>query len=83
MKTVSVKISFQNDLLAEIDAEAKREACSRSELLWKAARLYIQRKLRWEQAFQLGDAIAERWEIGKADVAEEIAAYRQEKQSRP
>ncbi|MCH2342811.1 MAG: ribbon-helix-helix domain-containing protein [Pseudomonas sp.] len=39
MSTVTVNISFQNDLLAAIDAEAKRESRSRSELLREAARV--------------------------------------------
>jgi metal-responsive CopG/Arc/MetJ family transcriptional regulator len=39
MGNVTVNISFQDSLLADIDAEAKREARSWSELLREAARL--------------------------------------------
>jgi metal-responsive CopG/Arc/MetJ family transcriptional regulator len=41
MSTVTVNISFQDALLADIDATARREARSRSELLREAARLYV------------------------------------------
>ena len=47
MAAMTVNISFQAELLADIDAEAKREARSRSELLREAARLYVQRQRRW------------------------------------
>ena len=43
---VTVNLSFQDTLLKEIDAEAKRESRSRSELLREASRLYIQRQMR-------------------------------------
>ena len=42
MRNLTVNISFQDRLLAEIDAEAKRESRTRSELLREAARLYNQ-----------------------------------------
>jgi len=43
MRTVTVNISFQDSLLAEIDAEAKRESRTRSEFLREAARVYVER----------------------------------------
>ncbi len=41
MKTITVNISFKKDLLEAIDAAAKRESRSRSELVREAARYYI------------------------------------------
>lgn len=41
MKTVTVNISFRKDLLESIDAAAKRESRTRSDLLREAARIYI------------------------------------------
>ena len=41
MSTITVNISFQDRLLADIDRIAHRESRSRSELLREAARLYI------------------------------------------
>ncbi|MGA2959488.1 MAG: ribbon-helix-helix protein, CopG family [Thermodesulfobacteriota bacterium] len=41
MRNLTVNISFQDRLLEEIDAEAKRESRTRSELLREAAPLYV------------------------------------------
>ena len=58
MKNVTVNISFQESLLAEIDAEAERESRSRSELLREAARVYVRRQKQWDDVFALGDRLA-------------------------
>ena len=58
---VTVNLSFQDTLLKEIDAEAKRESRSRSELLREASRLYIQRQMRWKNVFAIGDAVEEKF----------------------
>lgn len=80
MAAVTVNISFQPELLAAIDAEATREARSRSELLREAARLYVERQRRWESVFALGDQVGQG--LNEADVAEEIAAARRDRHRR-
>ena len=79
MGNVTVNISFQDSLLAEIDAEASRESRSRSELLREAARGYIRRQRQWDAAFALGDSVAERSGVSEADVAQAITAVRKGK----
>ncbi len=79
MPSVTVHISFQENLLAEIDAEAARQSRSRSELLREAARFYMKRQQKWEKVFRLGDAVREANELSVDDVASEISAYRAEK----
>ena len=73
---VTVNISFQDTLLKEIDAEAKRESRSRSELLREASRLYIQRQMRWNNVFAFGDAVRKKSGLSAADVESEISAVR-------
>lgn len=82
MAATTVNISFQTDLLADIDAEAKREARSRSELLREAARLYVERQRRWDSIFSLGDATTRKYNLTETDIREEIAAFRQERNNR-
>ncbi len=82
MAATTVNISFQAELLADIDAEAKREARSRSELLREAARLYVERQRRWDSVFRLGGAIARDSGLTEADVGAEIAAFRQSRRER-
>ena len=76
MRTVTVNLSFQAKLLAEIDAEAKRASRSRSELVREAARQYIERQRRWDQLFALGDAIRRRHGLKEGDVSSEIRRVR-------
>lgn len=76
MSNVTVNISFQDQLLAEIDAEAARESRSRSELLREAARLYVRRQKQWSDLFALGDRQAARAGLTEADVRSETKAVR-------
>ena len=80
MSTVTVNISFQDTLLAEIDAEAKRESRTRSELLREAARAYVRRQKQWDDLFALGEKTARRRALGDAEVAKEIRNVRRRKQ---
>ena len=76
MSNVTVNVSFEDSLLAELDAEARRESRSRSELLREAARLYVQRQKRWQAVFALGDRESARLGLTEADVEREIRAVR-------
>ncbi len=79
MSNVTVNISFQDTLLNEIDAEAKRESRSRSELIREATRAYVQRQKQWEDIFALGDQITRRGKLTEADVGREIRIVRKNK----
>lgn len=79
MSTVTVNISFQDSLLADIDAVAKRESRSRSELLREAARAYMRRRKQWDDMFALGDKQTRELGLTEADVENEIQAVRREK----
>ena len=76
MAAVTVNISFQADILAAIDAEAAKEARSRSELLREAARLYVERQHRWDSVFKFGDEIVGKRGLTEDDVRKQIAASR-------
>jgi CopG family transcriptional regulator / antitoxin EndoAI len=78
----AVNISFQEALLADIDRLAKSERRSRSELVREAARLYIERRARWDKIFTSGQNLAEQKGLTEADVANEIAAHRRAKAAR-
>lgn len=82
MNTATVNISFQKNLLSEIDVVAKREHRTRSELLREAARAYIDRRRRWEGIFSYGETIASARNLSEDDISLEIAQLRDEKKSR-
>ena len=83
MKTSTVNISFQTDLLTQIDDVAKEESRSRSELIREAARTYIERKKRWKDIFAFGQSQSRQRDIKEEDVEKEIRAYRKKKGPRP
>jgi len=78
----TVNISFNRELLAEIDKTARQESRTRSELIREAARLYIERKNRWEKIFAFGGRQAERLELREEDIVAEIRKYRAKKEAR-
>jgi len=75
----TVNISFDKNLLKEIDKIAKSEYRSRSELIREAARLYIERKEKWKNIFDSFDKIIENQSLTEADVLNEIKGYRKTK----
>jgi metal-responsive CopG/Arc/MetJ family transcriptional regulator len=77
----TVNISFNDDLLKQIDKVAEEESRTRSELIREAARSYIQRKERWGQIFQLGSATTESKKLKPIDIEKEIAAYRKSRRA--
>jgi len=82
MQTSTVNIAFQKDLLKEIDKAAKNEFRSRSEFIREAARLYLDRRKRWDDIFSLGDK--QRTDLGlkEADIEAEIKKHRARKKTR-
>ena len=79
MKSSTVNISFNDDLLRKVDQVAREESRSRSELIREAARGYIERKRRWQGIFDLGKMKIAKKRIAESDIEREIAAYRRGK----
>ena len=79
MQTTTVNISFQGSLLSEIDRLAQAESRSRSELLREAARLYIDRKRRWDKLFAYGKSVVARGQLTESDIEAEIHTHRKQK----
>ena len=79
MAVATVNISFQEDLLGQIDQVARNESRTRSELIREAARVYIERKRKWESIFAYGERISSKYQFTEDDVNEEIRKYRKEK----
>jgi metal-responsive CopG/Arc/MetJ family transcriptional regulator len=79
MAVSTVNISFQEDLLDQIDRIAQNEARTRSELIREAARIYIERKKRWESIFAYGESLSSKYKFTEEDVSDEIKKYREDK----
>jgi metal-responsive CopG/Arc/MetJ family transcriptional regulator len=78
----TVNISFNSEILRQIDEVAKNEARTRSELIREAARIYIERKKKWESIFAYGESLASKYGFTEEDVNEEIKKYRNEKKQK-
>ena len=81
MKSSTVNISFNDELLEKIDQIAKQESRSRSELIREAARSYIERKNKWDKIYAYSERQARKQQVTDKDIADEIAKYRTEKAS--
>jgi len=79
MAVATVNISFQEDLLGQIDQIAQNEARTRSELIREAARIYIERKKKWESIFAYGKSLSSKYKFTEEDVNKEIQKHRKEK----
>ena len=79
MKSSTVNISFNDELLRKIDQIAKQESRSRSELIREAARSYIERKNKWDKIYAYSERQARKQQVTDKDIADEIAKYRTEK----
>ena len=79
MNNVTLNISLRKDLLSDIDREARSESRSRSELIREAARLYIDKKRRWNDIFRFGREQAERLKLAEDDVEYEVRRVRKER----
>jgi len=79
MAVSTVNISFQEDLLNQIDRIAQDEARTRSELIRESVRIYIERKKKWESIFAYGETISSKYKFTEEDVNQEIQKYREEK----
>jgi len=82
MKSSTVNISFNDELLKKIDQVARQESRSRSELIREAARSYLERKQRWNQIFVFSEGQVERKKIREEDITEEINKYREGQRKR-
>jgi len=81
MAVATVNISFQEDLLNQIDKVAQNEARTRSELIREAARMYIERKKKWESIFAYGESISSKYKFTEKDVNAEIKKYREKNEN--
>ena len=75
----AVRVSFQPELLQQLDSFAKEKVRSRTDIIVEATKMYIARKQNWQTIFSLGDRLALENNLSEDDVIKEIKAYRCEK----
>ena len=72
----AVSVSFQPELLQQLDNFAKEKVRSRTDIIIEATKMYIARRQNWQTIFSLGDRLALENNLSEDDVMKEIKAYR-------
>ncbi|GHT56106.1 hypothetical protein AGMMS49982_22700 [Bacteroidia bacterium] len=76
MATSTINVSFKEDLLSQIDQMVKIEFRSRSEFIREAARMYLERKQKWQTLFAYGTNKSAEINVSERDVMTEIKNIR-------
>ncbi len=79
MKSAIINISFNQDLLRQLDLLAKEESRSRSELIREATRMYIERRKRWDTLFSTVASRAKATDLSQEDIVREIRLVRKQR----
>ena len=79
MAIATVNLSFDDDLLKQIDYFADNESLTRADLIYNSVKMYINRKKRLQELYTYGESIARKNNFTEDDVMEEIKNYRKTK----
>jgi metal-responsive CopG/Arc/MetJ family transcriptional regulator len=60
MATATINLSFDDDMMRQIDFFATNEALTRTELIYNSVKMYIDRKKRLQELYAYGENIAEK-----------------------
>ena len=72
----TINLSIPKQMLSEVDAEAKKESRSRSELMREALKVYLERRERWDKIFEFGQKLVRRKGLTPKDVEKAIGEAR-------
>ncbi|MEK7588170.1 MAG: ribbon-helix-helix domain-containing protein [Patescibacteria group bacterium] len=72
MQTQSFNIVLPKELVQKIDAVAKKEYRNRSELIREAARVYLERRMEWDELFVYGKGVGKKMGITSEDDVNKI-----------
>jgi predicted transcriptional regulator len=76
MATATINLSFDDDMMRQIDYFANNESLTRTDLIYNSVKIYINRKKRLQELYAYGESIAKKNNFTEDDVMEEIKNYR-------
>jgi metal-responsive CopG/Arc/MetJ family transcriptional regulator len=79
MALATIDLSFDDDLLKQIDYFADNESLTRADLIYNSVKMYINRKKRLQELYTYGESIVRKNNLTEDDVMEEIKNYRKTK----
>ena len=72
MQTQTFNIALPKALVKKIDRLAKKEYRNRSELIREAARVYLERRMEWDELFVYGKGVGKKMGITSEDDVNKI-----------
>ena len=79
MATASINLSFDDDLIKQIDFFANSALITRNQLIYNSVKTYINDRQRLQELYAYGRNLAENNNFTEDDVFEEIKKYRNNK----
>ena len=77
MQTQTFNIALPKALVQKIDRLAKKEYRNRSELIREAARVYLERRMEWDELFAYGRSVGKKMGItSEEDINRIVSEYR-------
>jgi len=75
----TINLSFDEDLVKQIDLIANNESLTRTDLIYNSVKMYVSRKQKLNELFAYGESVALKNGFTEDDVIDEIKKYRNSK----
>jgi len=79
MATASINLSFDDDIIKQIDFFANSALITRNQLIYNSVKTYLNDRQRLQELYAYGKNLAENNNFTEDDVFEEIKKYRNNK----
>jgi len=79
MADATINMSFDDDLLKQMDLIANTASITRNQLIYNSVKMYISDRQRLQELYAYGDSVATKNDFTEEDVFEEIKEYRKNK----
>jgi len=79
MAVATINLSFDDDLVKQIDFIANTASITRTQLIYNSVKMYINDRQRLKELYAYGENIAKENNFTEEDVFEEIKKYRKNK----
>jgi len=76
MAVATINLSFDDDLIRQIDLIADTASITRSQLIYNSVKMYINDRKKLQELYAYGEDLAEKNNFTEEDVFEEIKKYR-------
>jgi CopG family transcriptional regulator / antitoxin EndoAI len=79
MAVATINLSFDDDLVKQIDLIANTASITRNQLIYNSVKMYINYRQRLKELYAYGESIAVKNNFTEEDVFNEIKEYRKNK----